>query len=168
MERAEHRVFYLAGLGGGGAPLQVTGGSGGLGGDICKEYAREGADVVIGYRSDLAGAEETAAECRASGAAAAVVQADIGDEASVATMFQAAAAAFPGRSVEVKGRGWRMSLTGARCIAVTSESLPAECSRECADPGVGRSWWPWVASGSPRPSRTPPVWARPCGAVTWP
>lgn len=79
----------------------VTGGSGGLGGDICKEFAKEGADIVIGYRSDLAGAEETAAACRASGATVTVVQADIGDESSVAAMFAQGSSGHAGRAINI-------------------------------------------------------------------
>ena len=40
----------------------VTGASGGLGGGICEAFARDGADCVLAYHSDKAGAEQMAAE----------------------------------------------------------------------------------------------------------
>lgn len=48
----------------------VTGGSRGIGRAVCAALARRGARVVVGYRSDAEGAEETAAHCAALGGAA--------------------------------------------------------------------------------------------------
>ena len=64
----------------------VTGASKGVGKGIALELAREGCDVAVNYRSDLAGAESTAAEIRALGRRAAVVAADVGQAAGVEAM----------------------------------------------------------------------------------
>jgi NAD(P)-dependent dehydrogenase (short-subunit alcohol dehydrogenase family) len=72
----------------------VTGASGGLGGAICQEYADEGADCVVVFRTDRAGAEATAEAVRAAGRRAEVVQADVSNEAQVAAAVAVAATAF--------------------------------------------------------------------------
>ena len=88
----------------------VTGGSGGLGGAICREFAAEGADCVVVYRSDLAGAEATAAQVEAAGRRSLVVQAEVTDESAVAAAVAACRERF-GRldiAVAVAGMGGRL------------------------------------------------------------
>ena len=65
----------------------VTGASSGIGRGIAIALADAGANVAINYWSNSRGAEETAARVRESGQRALVVQADVGDPAQVATMF---------------------------------------------------------------------------------
>jgi len=65
----------------------VTGASKGVGRGIAYGLADDGWDVVVNYGGDEAGAEETAAEVRAKGQRAWVMQADVGSSAQVRKMF---------------------------------------------------------------------------------
>ena len=88
----------------------VTGASGGLGGAICREYAREGADCVVVYRSDRAGAEATAEAVQSAGRRSLVVQADVSEESQVEATVDACRQHF-GRldvAVAVAGIGGRL------------------------------------------------------------
>nr|WP_238578777.1 SDR family oxidoreductase [Inquilinus limosus] len=62
----------------------VTGGSRGLGRNTALSIARRGGDVILTYRNGAADAEATAAEIRAAGRKAAVLQLDTGDVAAFA------------------------------------------------------------------------------------
>jgi len=61
-----------------GKKALVTGSDQGIGQAIAVEFAKEGADVVINYRSNRAGAEETRDSIEKVGRRAPVVQADVG------------------------------------------------------------------------------------------
>ncbi|CAM5722441.1 SDR family oxidoreductase OS=Streptomyces alboniger OX=132473 GN=CP975_03095 PE=3 SV=1 [Streptomyces alboniger] len=69
----------------------VTGGSRGIGAAVATRLAEDGHDVVIGYRSDEAAAEKTAAAARATGRRCVTVQVDTADEAGVEHLFDTAA-----------------------------------------------------------------------------
>lgn len=84
----------------------VTGASGGLGGGICEEFAREGADCIVVYRSDQVEAENTAAKVRNLNRQAEVVQADIGDQKQIEAMFDSAEKAFGGLDIIVANAGF--------------------------------------------------------------
>lgn len=66
----------------------VTGASKGIGKGIALELARQKFDVWINYHSDRPGAEETARDVATFGQQAFIVQADVGNAAAVAAMFQ--------------------------------------------------------------------------------
>ena len=66
----------------------VTGASSGIGQGIAVALAAAGANVGINYRSNPEGAEETSRRVREAGNQALVIQADVGDPAQVAAMFQ--------------------------------------------------------------------------------
>lgn len=83
----------------------ITGADSGIGRGIALEFARSGADVVVHYYSDHAGAEETAADVRSLGRRALVVQADVGDEAEVVRMFEELDAAFGQIDIMVNNAG---------------------------------------------------------------
>ncbi|MCA9880910.1 MAG: SDR family oxidoreductase, partial [Thermomicrobiales bacterium] len=71
-----------------------TGASSGIGSGIAVALAEAGADVAINYRSNLDGAEATAAKVREAGRQALLLPADVGYEEQVEAMFAAFDAAF--------------------------------------------------------------------------
>ena len=66
----------------------VTGASKGIGRAIAVGCAREGANVVINYNTDMRGAAEAAEEIRGLGCKALIVKADIGNVAQIKEMFK--------------------------------------------------------------------------------
>jgi NAD(P)-dependent dehydrogenase (short-subunit alcohol dehydrogenase family) len=68
--------------------LLVTGGSRGIGAATCVLAAERGWDVAVNYTRDAESAERVAAQVRAFGRRALVVQADVGDEAACVAMFE--------------------------------------------------------------------------------
>ena len=67
--------------------MLVTGGSRGIGAAVCRLAAKSGYDVAVNYRSAASQAEAVAADIRAAGRRACVVQGDINDPAAVKAMF---------------------------------------------------------------------------------
>jgi glucose 1-dehydrogenase len=68
----------------------VTGSSKGIGRGIAERFAREGADVVINYNSDPAGAGEAVREAAAHGVRAVAIQGDLGTVAGVRSLVEQA------------------------------------------------------------------------------
>ena len=69
--------------------LLVTGGSRGIGAATALLAAERGWDIAINYTRAAGAAEAVAAQVRAKGRRALVLQADVGDEAAVVAMFAA-------------------------------------------------------------------------------
>lgn len=67
--------------------LLVTGGSRGIGAATARLAAARGWDVAINYTRDAAAAEAVAADVRAAGRRALLLQADVADEAQVLAMY---------------------------------------------------------------------------------
>ena len=82
----------------------VTGGSSGIGRAIALACARAGANLVITYRRNAAGAAEAAAEIRALGRRAEVLPLDLANEADIAA-FPSRAAAFGPVDVWINNAG---------------------------------------------------------------
>ena len=72
----------------------ITGSDSGIGHATAVEFAKEGADVVVNYLHDEAGASQTKEEVEAQGRRAIVVQADHGYEDQVEKLFAAALQEF--------------------------------------------------------------------------
>ncbi|MGI4847727.1 MAG: glucose 1-dehydrogenase [Janthinobacterium lividum] len=83
----------------------VTGSSSGIGRAVALGLARAGANVVVNYSHDQAGAEEVAHEIEAMGRRAIVVKADVSKEDDVLAMYAAAKAAFGTLHVVVTNAG---------------------------------------------------------------
>ena len=76
--------------------LLITGGSRGIGAATARLAAAQGWDVAINYTRDAAAAQAVAAEVRAAGRRALLLQADVALEAEVLAMFQALDQAWGG------------------------------------------------------------------------
>ena len=72
--------------------LIVTGGSRGIGAAVCRLAARDGWDVAVNYAGNKAAAEAVAADVRAAGRRASVIQGDMSKEADVIALFEKAEA----------------------------------------------------------------------------
>ena len=83
----------------------VTGASSGIGRAIALALGAAGADVVVNYASQAGPAEAVAAELRELGRQAVAVRADVGREADVLALFDAARAHLGGLDILVANAG---------------------------------------------------------------
>ena len=74
----------------------VTGGTGGLGWDICKTLARSKMKIVLVYLNSKEKAEKYVSELKENGAKAVSVQADVTTESGIKAMLNAAISNFDG------------------------------------------------------------------------
>lgn len=74
----------------------VIGGSGGIGAQICRVLARDGADVALTYNRSAARAEAALELVRGEGRQGSVHQLDAEDTAAVGALFESVAAAYGG------------------------------------------------------------------------
>lgn len=88
-----------------GKTAVVTGASKGIGAEIARRLAAEGASVVVNYASSRAGADKVVAEIAGAGGKAVAVQADVSRPEDVARLFAEAKAAFGGLDVLVNNAG---------------------------------------------------------------
>lgn len=75
----------------------VTGASKGIGAEVARQLAGEGAAVVINYASDKAGAERVVDAIKTKGGRAVAVQADVAKPAEVKRLFAESDKAFGGK-----------------------------------------------------------------------
>lgn len=122
----------------------VTGASGNIGRGIALRLAEAGAEVLVHYCRDRAGAERTVAEIVAAGASAQPVQADLASAEAAAGMFAAHggangpislvvnnAGAFPVRPLqELSADEWRDVLAANLDSAFYVSQAFASCLRE--------------------------------------
>ncbi len=83
----------------------VTGSDSGMGQAIAREFAREGADVAITWRSREAGARETARQIEALGRRALVIQAEATNRDDCVRLVDDALAGFGGLDILVNNAG---------------------------------------------------------------
>lgn len=88
-----------------GKTALITGADSGIGQATAELFAQAGANVALSYHTDKDGAEETRRRIEAAGRRALVVQADVGDPASVQAMFDQAVAALGVPHVLVNNAG---------------------------------------------------------------
>ncbi|HSK53305.1 MAG TPA: glucose 1-dehydrogenase [Clostridia bacterium] len=98
----------------------VTGSDSGIGQATAIEFAREGADVVVTYRSDRAGADRTRVEVERLGRRALVLKADVADEASVEALFDRALESFGKVDILVNNAG--VNGTGTPLVDMDTET----------------------------------------------
>lgn len=67
--------------------LLITGASAGIGAATARLAAQRGYDLALNYRADREGIEAVAADVRAAGARALILQADVADPDQIAAMF---------------------------------------------------------------------------------
>src|SRR5437588_1054069 len=106
----------------GGRVALVTGASSGIGRAIALAYAAAGADVVLTYRGNRRGAEETAEQARAAGRRAEPLQADIAEGRDVDALADAVRRAFGRVDVWVNNAGADI-LTGEAARLSWAEKL---------------------------------------------
>ena len=83
----------------------VTGASKGIGAEIARRLAGEGASVVVNYASSKGGADEVVASILAGGGKAIAVHADVARSADVKRLFQATKDAFGRLDILVNNAG---------------------------------------------------------------
>jgi 3-oxoacyl-[acyl-carrier protein] reductase len=112
-----------------GAAL-VAGGSGGVGGEVCRMLAARGSAVALSYRSRPEPAEAIVAGIEAEGGQAAAFQADLADEASARALADAARERFGGIHTYVHAAGPPVSQLHLSRVepALLKEHLEAEAA----------------------------------------
>lgn len=83
----------------------VTGASKGIGAAIARQFAAEGADVVVNYSSSKAGADKVVAEITSAGGKAVAVQADVARKTDIERLFAETKKAFGRLDILVNNAG---------------------------------------------------------------
>jgi 3-oxoacyl-[acyl-carrier protein] reductase len=83
----------------------VTGGSGGIGREICARLAQDGASVAVHYAGNAQRAQDVVDAIVGSGGAAIAVGGDVGDPAAMTTVFDRVVNEFGGVDVVVHSAG---------------------------------------------------------------
>lgn len=83
----------------------VTGASKGIGAEIAKQLAWEGAAVVVNYASSKTGAEAVVNEITANGGNAVAVQANVGNKADIERLFAATKQEFGALDILINNAG---------------------------------------------------------------
>jgi 3-oxoacyl-[acyl-carrier protein] reductase len=103
-----------------GAVVLVTGGTGGLGSDICRAFAREGSRVAVVYLERRERAEGVARELRDLGAADALaIQADVTETGPIAAMVEQVVGAWGRLDVLVNNAAFNQSIPFADLDGLT-------------------------------------------------
>ena len=88
-----------------GKRVVVTGASSGIGRAIALAAARQGADVVLTFRSNETGASQAASEIRDLGRRAAIIGADLAEDSGLSRLIDTARHAFGGVDAWVNNAG---------------------------------------------------------------
>jgi 3-oxoacyl-[acyl-carrier protein] reductase len=83
----------------------VTGASKGIGAEIARQLATEGAAVVVNYASSKAGADKVVADITAKGGKAVAVKADVSKPEEIKTLFAEAKKAFGRLDILINNAG---------------------------------------------------------------
>ncbi len=83
----------------------VTGASKGIGAEIAKQLAAEGASVVVNYSSSKSGADKVVAEIASGGGKAVAVQADLSKKADIERLFAETKTVFGRLDILVNNAG---------------------------------------------------------------
>src|ERR1700728_2506129 len=83
----------------------VTGASKGIGAEIAKSLAAEGASVVVNYSSSKEGADKVVAEIKSKGGKAVAIQGDVSKTADVTRLFAETKKVFGSLDVLVNNAG---------------------------------------------------------------
>jgi 3-oxoacyl-[acyl-carrier protein] reductase len=83
----------------------VTGASKGIGAEIAKQFAAEGAAVIVNYASSRSGAERVVEEICTAGGEATAVQADVSKEDEIARLIETTRAAYGRLDILVNNAG---------------------------------------------------------------
>lgn len=97
-----------------GRVVFVTGGSSGIGRTTAEAFGREGARVAVSYRSNRAGAEETAGLVAEAGGESMVVPYDLADDASIGSAIE-----------EIVGRWGTVDVLVNNAVQWSSRGAPA-------------------------------------------
>jgi glucose 1-dehydrogenase len=120
-----------------GQKALVTGASKGLGQAMAIGFAKAGADVLVNYSSDEAGARETANIIESLGQKALIHKANVGREPEVLSMFEAASQAFgrvdicvPNAAIQLNAKIDEMSLSQWQQVIDVNLTGMFLCARE--------------------------------------
>jgi glucose 1-dehydrogenase len=120
-----------------GQKALVTGASKGLGQAMAIGFAQAGADVLVNYSSDEAGARETAKIIEDLGQKAVIFKANVGREPEVLSMFQAAFESFgrvdicvPNAAIQLNAKVDEMSLSQWQQVIDVNLTGMFLCARE--------------------------------------
>jgi len=103
-----------------GAAVVVTGGTGGLGSDICRAFARQGSRVGVVYLERRARAEAIAEELRGLGAADTLaIQADVTEAGPISSMLEQVVGAWGRIDVLVNNAAFNQSVPFADLEGMT-------------------------------------------------